>query len=48
MQQVPFPFAISRAESEEYDGSALEKTGFEYTDVVTGMKETWEYYVHSR
>ena len=47
MQQVPFPFAISRAESEEYDGSALEKTGFEYTDILTGMKETWEYYVHS-
>ena len=48
MQQVPFPFPISREESEKYDGSALEKAGFEYTDIGVGMKETWEYYVHSR
>ncbi|MCR4793210.1 MAG: NAD-dependent epimerase/dehydratase family protein [Lachnospiraceae bacterium] len=45
---VPFPFPLSAAESEKYDGSALEKTGFDYTDICTGMKEAWEYYVHSR
>ena len=48
MQQVPFPFPISRAESEMYDGSALEAAGFEYTDLTSGMKEAWEFYVHSR
>ncbi len=48
MQQVPFPFPISDAESEKYDGSALEETGFRYTGLEAGMKETWDYYVHSR
>ncbi len=48
MQQVPFPFPISSIESERYDGSALESAGFEFTDMVAGMKETWNYYVHSR
>lgn len=47
MQQVPFPFPISAAESEKYDGSALERAGFEYTDITEGMRKTWEYYVHS-
>ena len=48
MQQVPFPYPIVKAESEKYDGSALEKTGFEYTDIIEGMKEAWENYVHSK
>ena len=48
MQQVPFPYPIMKAESEKYDGSALEKTGFEYTDINEGMKEAWENYVRSR
>ncbi|MBR7089958.1 MAG: NAD-dependent epimerase/dehydratase family protein [Lachnospiraceae bacterium] len=46
--QVPFPYPISAAESEMYDGSALEKTGFEYTDAAEGLREAWEFYVHSR
>ena len=46
--QVPFPYPISSEESERYDGSALEKTGFEYTDIADGLKEAWEFYVHSR
>ncbi len=46
--QVPFPYPISSAESERYDGSALKKTGFEYTDITEGLKEAWEFYVHSR
>ena len=46
--QVPFPYPISAAESERYDGSALEKTGFGYTDAADGLKEAWEFYVHSR
>ncbi len=48
MQQVPFPYPVVRAESERYDGSALEKTGFKYTDITEGMKEAWENYVHSK
>lgn len=48
MQQVPFPYPIVKAESERYDGSALEKTGFIYTDINEGMKEAWENYVHSK
>ena len=48
MQQVPFPYPIMKAESEKYDGSALEKTGFVYTDIIEGMKEAWENYVHSK
>ncbi len=48
MQQVPFPYPIVKAESERYDGSALEKTGFKYTDINEGMKEAWENYVHSK
>lgn len=48
MQQVPFPYPIVKAESEKYDGSTLEKTGFEYTDIKEGMKEAWENYVHSK
>ena len=47
MQQVPFPFPIVKSESERYDGSALEKTGFEYTDIKEGLKEAWENYVRS-
>lgn len=47
MQQVPFPYPIMKAESEKYDGSALEKTGFEYTDINEGLKEAWENYVRS-
>ena len=47
MQQVPFPYPVMRAESEKYDGSALEKTGFKYTDINEGMKEAWENYVRS-
>ena len=46
--QVPFPYSISAEESERYDGSALEKTGFGYTDLADGLKEAWEFYVHSR
>ena len=46
--QVPFPYPISKAESESYDGSALAETGFEYTDIIEGLKEAWEFYVHSR
>ena len=34
-------------ESEKYDGSALEKMGFKYTDINEGMKEAWENYVRS-
>ena len=48
LQQVPFPFPIYKEESEKYDGSALENTGFVYTDVTEGMTETWREYVHSR
>ena len=46
--QVPFPFPIAKAESEKYDGSALVKTGFTFTDITEGMTETWRDYVHSR
>ena len=46
--QVPFPYPISSEESEKYDGNALAKTGFEYTDITEGLKEAWEFYVHSR
>ena len=46
--QVPFPYPISASESEKYDGSALEKTGFKYTGITEGLKEAWEFYVHSR
>ena len=46
--QVPFPYPLSAAESEKYDGSALAETGFEYTDMTEGLKEAWEFYVHSR
>ncbi len=48
LQQVPFPFPIYKEESEKNDGSALENTGFVYTDVIEGMTETWREYVHSR
>lgn len=46
--QVPFPYPISSAESEKYDGSALAGCGFEYTEITEGLKEAWEFYVHSR
>ncbi len=47
LQQVPFPFPITLAESEYYDGSALAGTGFVFTDITEGMKEAWRQYVHS-
>jgi len=46
--RVPFPYPVSAAESEKYDGSALAETGFEYSDITAGMKEAWEFYVRSR
>lgn len=45
--QVPFPFPITKSESEDYDGSALTGTGFEFTDIYEGMSNAWRQYVHS-
>lgn len=45
--QVPFPFAMTAPESEKYDSSSIIETGFEFTDITDGMKESWRQYVHS-
>lgn len=45
--QVPFPFPITLTESEDYDGSAIAETGFEFTDICEGMTRAWRQYVHS-
>ncbi len=41
-RSLPLPFSLTAAESETYDGSAIEALGLRYTPHEEGMRKTWE------
>lgn len=43
-KNIPLPFPLFKEESNYYDGSSICQLGFEYTDVVEGMRKTAEAY----
>jgi hypothetical protein len=45
---VPLPFPLTAVESERYDGSAITKKGLSYTDLETGLRETWKFWNEGR
>lgn len=47
-KNIPLPFPLLKEESQQYDGSKIEKElGFEYTELTAGLKETFEWFMRS-
>ena len=44
---IPLPFPLLEEESECYIGEAIKGLGLEYTDLLQGMTETYQWYVES-
>ena len=39
---IPLPFPLYKEESEAYDGGLIKELGFDYSDAVKAMSNTWE------
>lgn len=46
-RQIPLPFPLREEESLWYDGSAVEELGLKYTDLLSGMRETYAAFLNT-
>ena len=44
-KNIPLPFPLTKGESEHYSNEKIKKLGFEFTDILSGMRATANYYL---